>query len=217
MDNITKDVISILQYLLPGFLAAWVFYGLTSFQKPSQFERIIQALIFTLFIQLVVFAEKLLFYYIGKTFSLGSWSVQSELLCSVITAILLGGLFSAFSNNDLFHKLARRIKITKETSYPSEWFGAFLKKITFVVLHFKDERRLYGWPTEWPSEPDKGHFVLEEASWLDGDKEIPITGVDSILINVEDIKWVEFMTKTWEAANGKESRKSATTQSTTIK
>jgi len=49
MDSFAKDFVTLLQYLLPGFVAAWVFYSFTSFPKPSQFERVVQALIFTIF------------------------------------------------------------------------------------------------------------------------------------------------------------------------
>jgi hypothetical protein len=205
MENISKDLISILQYLLPGFLAAWVFYGLTSFPKPSQFERIIQALIFTLIIQSIVFIEKSAVLKIDSIISLWNWNKRSELLCSIITALFLGSIFAYFTNNDKFHKMARNIGLTRETSYPSEWFGSFLKNVTYVILHLEDERRLYGWPIEWPSDPDKGHFVIEQPSWLDEDKEIPITGVSSIMINTKDVKWVEFMAKTWEGENGEKS------------
>ncbi len=212
MENLAKNLVSALQYLLPGFLAAWVFYGFTSFPKPSQFERVIQALIFTLIIQLAVFIEKSAALKAGELFLIGDWTNRSELGCSTITAFILGALFAYFANNDKFHKLARKIGLTRETSYPSEWFGAFLKNVTYVVLHLKDERRLYGWPIEWPSEPDKGHFVLEQPSWLDEDKEIPITGVSSVMVNVKDVKWVEFMEKIWEENDGKKRLQSTTTK-----
>ena len=107
-----------------------------------------------------------------------------------------------FSNNDKLHKKLRDWNVTRETSYPSEWFGTLLKNVTYVVLHLEDERRLYGWPIEWPSEPEKGHFVLEQAGWLEGEKEIPLTRVKSIMVNAKDVKWVEFMEKTWEKENG---------------
>jgi len=102
-------------------------------------------------------------------------------------------------NNYLNVKLFKR-HYTRESSYASEWFSAFLN-ITYVVLHLKDERRLYGWPIEWPSEPHNGHFLITDAAWLDGDKELPIAGVDNILIDAREVKWVEFMTKTWEENN----------------
>jgi hypothetical protein len=209
MDNISQDAVLILQYLLPGFLTAWIFYGFTSYPRPSQFERIIQALIFTFIIQVAVFLERAFCLRIGVDW-FSNCSENSNIICTAINAIFFGILFSYFANNDKFHKIIRIIRISRETSFPSEWFGTFSKKVTYIVLHLKDERRLYGWPIEWPSAPDHGHFLLVQASWLQGTKEIPIEGVDSILINVNDVRWVEFMNKTWKVKNGKKRFKSAT-------
>lgn len=204
MENISKDVISILQYLLPGFLAAWVFYAFTSHPKPSQFERVIEALIFTLIIESIVFLEKGALLKFSAVWKIGDWDGYSKAVCSTASAILLGTAFAYYSNNDKFHKMMRRLGITRETSFPSEWFGTFLKNVTYIVLHMKDGRRIYGWPIEWPSVADRGHFLLIQASWLKGTEEIPITGVESMLIDVKDVRWVEFMEKTWEGRNGKE-------------
>ncbi|MFN0301097.1 MAG: DUF6338 family protein [Burkholderiales bacterium] len=205
MGTVAKETIALAQYLLPGFLAAWIFYGLTSHPRPDQFERVVQALIFTLITQAIVFLEKSTLLAIGQYWKVGTWTADSEVVCATITAGLLGAVFAYFANNDGFHRLARRLGITRETSFPSEWFGAFLKNVTYVVLHLKDDRRLYGWPNEWPSEPKRGHFILVQASWLTEDVgkpvEKPITGVESVLVNVEDVKWVEFMHKTWEQRN----------------
>jgi len=198
MDSISQNVVIILQYLLPGFLAAWIFYGFTSYPKPSQFERVIQALIFTFIIQVAVLIEKATCLKIGVYWNVGNWSENYDIICSTINSIFLGTLFSYYANNDKFHKLIRKIGISKETSFPSEWFGTFSKNVTYIVLHLKDERRLYGWPIEWPSVPDNGHFLLVEASWLVDSKETPIKGVESILIDVNDVRWVEFMEKTWK-------------------
>lgn len=212
MDSISQNVVIILQYLLPGFLAAWIFYGFTSYPKPSQFERVIQALIFTFIIQVAVLIEKATCLKIGVYWNVGNWSEHYDIICSTINAIFLGTLFSYYANNDKFHKLIRKIGISKETSFPSEWFGTFSKNVTYIVLHLKDERRLYGWPIEWPSVPDNGHFLLVEASWLVDSKETPIKGVESILIDVNDVRWVEFMEKTWKVQNGKERIKSTASE-----
>jgi len=198
MDGISQNIVIILQYLLPGFLAAWIFYGFTSYPKPSQFERVIQALIFTFIIQVAVLIEKAICLKIGVYWNVGNWSEHSDIICSTINSIFLGMLFSYYANNDKFHKLIRKIGISRETSFPSEWFGTFSKDVTYIVLHLKDERRLYGWPIEWPSAPDNGHFLLVQASWLVDSEEIPIAGVRSMLIDVNDVRWVEFMEKTWK-------------------
>lgn len=165
MDGFAKDFISVLQYLLPGFVSAWVFYGLTSYPKPSQFERVVQAMIFTLFTQATINIVEFILKYIGNYWSVANWSESSSLIWSIIIALFFGLIFSYFANNDKLHKFFRDKKVSHQTSFPSEWFSVFLEP-TFVVLHFNDERRLYGWPVEWPSEPTKGHFVIADPSWL---------------------------------------------------
>ena len=54
MPEISKEVVSLLIFLMPGFLSAWVIYGLTSHTKPVQFERVVQALIYTVSIKAMV-------------------------------------------------------------------------------------------------------------------------------------------------------------------
>ena len=202
MGNISNNVVTILQFLLPGFIAAWIFYSLTSYSKPSQFERVVQALIFTLFIQALVTIAKYFLLKVGTYWSIGNWSESSSVIVSIILAIVFGVVFSYFANNDKIHKYLRGKGITRETSFPSEWFGSFLNNVTFVVLHFNDERRLYGWPMEWPSEPTSGHFVIADPSWLEEDgTEKRITGVSNILVDVKDVKWIEFLENTWENEN----------------
>lgn len=203
MGSITSNIITILQFLLPGFVAAWIFFNLTSYSKPSQFERVVQALIFTLFIQALISIIKFILLKVGQLWSIGTWSESSSLIASIFIAILFGIMFSYFANNDKIHKYLRDKGVTRETSFPSEWFGSFLNNVTFIVLHLEDERRLYGWPIEWPSEPTIGHFVIADPSWLGEEgKENRINGVSNILVDVKDVKWVEFLEKTWEKDNG---------------
>jgi hypothetical protein len=126
------------------------------------------------------------------------FGATAQFAAPAITAVVVGLAFAGCANNDVFHTLARRMRLTKETSYPSQWFSALTKNVTYVVLQLTDERRLYGWPTEWPSDPREGQFVLQQASWLTKDGEVPISGVASVMLDVRDVKWVEFMEKTWE-------------------
>lgn len=211
MENFSKDLITLLQYLLPGFISAWIFYALTTYPKPSQFERTIQALIFTIFVQALLNILKSTLLYFGQFYVISIWNETAEWFWLVACGVFLGLIFSYFANNDKAHKIFRWARITTKTSYPSEWFGAFQNNVTFIVLHLKDERRLYGWPLEWPSESNNGHFLLTEVSWLIDEDEKPITGVDNFLVAAKDVKWIEFMKKTWEDKNEQKSSKSTST------
>ena len=211
MNTFASNLIELLQYLMPGFLAAWVFYGFTSFKTPSQFERVVQALIFTLIAQAVVSLVRLALFWLGSLYSIGAWRDDYNLPASLLAASVLGVVFAYFANTDKFHAVARKLNVTKETSFPSEWFGVFSKRVTYVVLHLPGERRLYGWPHEWPSSPDKGHFSLVDASWLTENGEIRAEGVAAILVPATDVQMVEFMQPVTGGDNGKEGVKPAAT------
>ena len=54
MSWASSEVVGVLTFLLPGFVAAAIFYSLTSHPKPGAFDRVIQALIFTVIGQAIV-------------------------------------------------------------------------------------------------------------------------------------------------------------------
>lgn len=195
MESLSSELFNILKFLLPGFLSAWVFHAFTSYPKPSQFERIVQALIFTVFVLALTFVIKSSLLYLGKKCSpWGTWTANVELTWAYISAIIIGLAFSVAANTDKFHALLRLCRITKQTSYHCEWFGAFhAREGQWVVLHLHDDKRVMGWPHEWPSDPSKGHFVLMFPSWLDGNEEIQLPQVEIIILKVTDIRWVEFL------------------------
>lgn len=191
MNWASSEVISVLVFLLPGFLAASIFYSLTSHPKPGTLDRVIQALIFTAIGQA---ATAGFFLYFNQTKEHLQWTKYSEFVSSVVVAIILGLVAAIVSNTDKLHRILRCLRITKETSYPSEWYSAFSRHDNcYVVLHLNGERRLYGWPEEWPSRPKKGHFRIVEGEWLVDDQRYPATGVSAILIPTREVEMVEFL------------------------
>jgi hypothetical protein len=191
MNIITNELIALLTFLLPGFITSFLFYSLTSFPKKSEFEAVVIALIYTVIINAIV---ELL----DKRFSIGEWNQLAKTGCSIIIALVIGLLWSGLYNNDIMHKLLRLIRITKQTSYPSEWYGTFSETKSYIILDLKDERRIMGWPAEWPNDPEKGHFVLEDARWLIVNQNgkssaIPLETIDKIVIAVHNIEMVEFV------------------------
>ena len=195
MELPTRALIDLLTYLLPGFIAAAILFSLTPSPKPPPFERIVQALIFTIVVQVVVLGVRHTLTGLGGLIgSVGRWSEESRLVCSVISAVVLGLLLAALANNDKLHSLLRLLRITNQTSYTSEWYGALSQNQGWLVLHMTGNRRLYGWPEEWPSVPDRGHFVIAQPQWLlqDGTVQVP-TGVVRTLVPASDVELVEFV------------------------
>ncbi len=194
MSLIARDLPALVFMLLPGFLAAGVFYTLTSHPKTSEFERLIQALIFTALLKVGTLALRALFLGLGHVIAIASWTTDVELVWSIFLSVPLGLIFAWLANTDRFHRWARARHLSSRTSFPSEWYGAFYQQKRWVVLHLSDGRRLYGWPVEWPDQPDKGHFVLDQPAWLlDSGDRASLNNVSWFLVPATDIKMVEFI------------------------
>ena len=196
MSWASSEIVSVLLFLLPGFVAASVFYSLTSYPKPNEFGQVIQALVFTMVGQTIAWAVL----YILEILT-GNSVLRAEglgIAVSVLSAVIFALVVVYVSNNDTLHGLLRRIGLTRESSYPSEWYETFVQNDDcYIVLHLKDERRLFGWPEEWPSSPDRGHFRIIEAEWINegGDTltSEEKTEIFAIVISMEDVKMVEFI------------------------
>lgn len=196
MELPSREILGLIYALVPGFLAAWAFYGLTAHPKKTPFERTIQALIFTLFVQAMTYGVHAGLERAADVGwrSYGPWTESVQLGWSAANAVVIGLVFALFANKDWFHRFLRWIRVTKRTSFPSEWFSAFNRDKRFVILHLKGDRRLHGWPEEWPDQPDSGHFVIHGPSWLLADNECaPLYRVERLLIPATEVEMVEIL------------------------
>jgi hypothetical protein len=195
MELPSSDLFNLFMKLLPGFLAAAAFHALTPYPKRDVFERVVAALIFTLFAQLVVTAIRSICIWIGAIgLSLGAWSVEVELAWGAAAGLTMGVTWAHVVNNGLTHGVLRKLGTTKKTSLPTQWFSAFAQRERYIILQFKDGRRLMGWPLEWPDEPESGHFILERPSWvLDDGTKAAMHQIEVFLISAKDVEAVEFL------------------------
>ena len=188
-----NGIIQVLTFLLPGFVAAALYYFLISYPnpKPNEFGQIIHALVFTTIGQTVwIIVERL------SPIS-GEWGIPISVAGAVASAIIVVGV----SNNDIVHSFFRRLRITKENSYPSEWYSAFSRNTDcYVVLHLTHNRQLYGCPSEWPANPAEGHIRIVEGEWLDEFGDFISAEIDqdrasmpTFLIPTKEVEMVEFI------------------------
>ncbi len=191
MSWAASEAVAVLTFLLPGFVSAAVFYSLTSHPKPNDFGRVIQALIFTIIVQAVAKSVLLTWNWVRAE---TVWTEEWDLVVSVVLAVPIALITVYVSNNDTLHKFFRWAHLTKETSHPSEWYSAFSEYPgCYVVLHLRGERRLCGWPEEWPSRPEEGHFRIAEGAWLTEDGQRLMEGVTAIVVPARDVEMVEFL------------------------
>ena len=191
MSWATSEVVAVLTFLLPGFVGAAVFYSLTSHPKPGEFDRVVQALVFTTVGQAMTWAAR---WAGGLVWTGYAWPAELELLAAVVSTVVVALAVVYCSNHDTVHGLLRRIGISRETSYPSEWYSAFAENPgCYVMLSLKDKRSLYGWPEEWPSNPTAGYFVIAEGVWIIEGQRIPTAGIVATLVPPSDVQMIEFL------------------------
>lgn len=238
MDGISKEIVGVIYQLLPGFIVAWILYGLTAHLKPSSFERIVQALIFTVLVQALLIVFRISTLAVGdKYYSFGVWNNEVEFVWSIIIAITSGLCITWCINNDFplflfrsdgeercsnsfkwLNKILRKIKLTDKTLHPTEWYTAFNSDPPrYIVLHLVGERRLYGWPRQYPDDPKNGHFLIEEAAWLlDDGSSAPLYSVKQVLISASEVERIEFLKKQSEVTETEEDIEESSTLLTNL-
>lgn len=207
MNWIAEDAISLLMFLAPGLVVVVIFRSLTAFPPPRVFEQVVQALVCTIIVQTVCEFIVELYGIIGGKGST-SWTIPYPPYLSFPVASALAILLAVTYGNDTIHGYFRRLRLTRETSFSSEWYSAFHRNLNcHVLLHLAKERYVYVWPEEWPSQPEKGHFRLLKYTWLTRDEVnrssfnlYPEQGIPernkyrkSILIPVSEVIIVEFI------------------------
>ena len=120
MSWASSEVVAVLTFLLPGFVGAAVFYTLTSHPKPGEFDRVVQALVFTTVGQAMAWLLRL----VAGIWTEYEWPAGLELTAAMASAVGVALLVVYCANHDTAHGLLRRVGVTRETSYPSEWYSA---------------------------------------------------------------------------------------------
>ena len=195
--QISQALIDLLQYLLPGFVAAAIFYEFTPYPKPAPFERVIGALVFTFFVTAIGDAAS----------QIPAFSESAKTpLASLIIAILAGGIAAGCANYDIPHCWLRNLRLTDQMGGPSEWsfvFSDMAKRDAYIILNLEDGKRIYGWPRIWPDSPNNGHFLLVDYNWLanppesgegeKNDEESQSSPNATIFIDAQAVNMVEFL------------------------
>ncbi|MBI1345624.1 hypothetical protein GC163_04985 [bacterium] len=223
--NIVKDLLPLLDHLVPGLIAAWLYYSLTAHPKLDAFERVIEALIFTTLVRVLIPSVEFLLINLGTIRAIGTWTSEVQLGWSLVLGVILGIAGAAFTNNDLPHRWLRdpekwiivrrfprlagllsQVTITRQTNYPSEWYGAFQRSPQphWALMQLRSDEnkkqsaevglRLYALVEEWPNSQSSGHFVLNFPSWQKDDGTlVDCPHVLRMLIKADQVQWLQIM------------------------
>lgn len=206
--NITLETINILFFLIPGLCASFIIDTIIVRKELTTISRIIEALIFTFLIYVILsfitnielFATlKIIDGEILLKFTNDKIFLLSLIILTLILPILIGKVL----HSDLHMSLLRTLKITDKTSRDTTWQDVFIEQKRNIVIHLKDERRIFGWPMYYSNLPENGFVYLWNPSWIDFENKYIDCKTHGILIKSDDIYFVEFLHDQIESNNSK--------------
>ena len=94
VNLLSSEIINILKFLIPGFISIRVIDSLTPNETKKEFDLIVNALIYTVIINTLVFMVSIVCSLVGDVFVVGVWDDTVALIWSVIISILLALIIS---------------------------------------------------------------------------------------------------------------------------
>lgn len=196
--NITLETINILFFMIPGLCASFIIDTIIVRKDLTAISRIIEALIFTFLIyvflsfitNIELFATLKL---IDGEISLKFTDDKIFLLSLIILTIVLPIIVGKVMFSDWHMRVLRTLKITDKTSRDTTWQDVLIEQKRNIVIHLRDERRIYGWPMYYSNLPENGFIYLWNPSWIDMENKYIECNTHGILIKSDDIYFVEFL------------------------
>jgi len=204
MPEFNLSLLAVLVILLPGFLAARLEQRLTVGPKQNEFDKVVEALLYSLLIYLAstVVARSLpVSIKVEKIGEATRYSVETSLLRLAILpliALLFAAAMSWASNNDILGRFFRRIGVTRRTWRASIWSDVFHGYVGVVQVELADGRSVLGWLKYYSDRPENCSLFLERAAWVSGEGLVQIHGPGILLTKDCGIRSIAFLN--WKEA-----------------
>jgi hypothetical protein len=202
------EALAALFILLPGFMSARIAQIMSVRNKQSEFDRIVEALLFSFFTYV------LYEFHFGPQIPL-RWSTVSDkaggphyvfavdhkkFFILIGIALVLGAVWGWIQGHDYPSKLLRAFRLTERSSRDSVWKDVFLsQKKGYVQVGLADGRSAIGVLANYSDSGKERAIFLTDASWVvesgDQDSLIPIPGAGLLLTDKSEIQFVMFLNK----------------------
>jgi hypothetical protein len=153
------EAINILLFLIPGFISSAIFSALVVRRRDKgELGKIVEALIFSMFVYLVYspFGRKPISMAADGSLDYDALSFLILIVPSLVFPLALSWLVT----NDWHMQVARRKGITNRTARSSTWYDVFSDEERFILIRFKDGRKLFGWAEHYSDDPDEPYIYV---------------------------------------------------------
>jgi len=195
------EALGIFLILLPGFAAAYLVQLLAARRKQSELDKVVEALIFSLFLYLLTlpfFGYALpIAWHPGDEKHPEAWQifiVWPHLLALAFVAVVLGTIYAASINHNWLTWPFRWLRVSDRSARSSVWNDVFSDIDGFVQVGMSDGRSVIGWIRKYSDEDEAHVLFLEEAAWIDSNgNESPIYGPGILLTKNSGIEYIMFL------------------------
>jgi hypothetical protein len=200
MADVKFQALIVLLILLPGFFAARIVQSLVTRPQQSEFDKVIEALLYS-FVTYLVFTATIgqvpLFLRVepdgqAKLVSVGAR--VGPLLWLGLIALAIALIVSISTNNDLHGRVLRKLRFTQRTARSSVWSDVFHNPTGYVQVELADGRNVLGWLKYYSDTPEESSLYLEDAAWIGpGNTKVPVKGPGILLTKQSGIRTIMFL------------------------
>ncbi|MEM1115160.1 MAG: DUF6338 family protein [Bacteroidota bacterium] len=191
--NWSSETVSVLIVLLPGFLSSAVLDALIVRKDRDLAGRVLEALVFS-FLTYAISSALLQRDAQGASFQdTGVGFEGADLLLILGVAFVLPVLLSVSINNDLHMRVLRKIRVTSKTSRDAVWLDVFTDQEAYVIVNFKDGRRLFGWPMYYADSAEDGHLYLHDPAWINEEGQYVELARGIFIVDASIVETIEFL------------------------
>ena len=198
--EITFETLSVLMFLIPGFMVTLIRDGLVFSGKRDKAVVLVEALIWSFLIYMVlsgffsVQPVHLVETKSGEKTSYGIIYSGGAIWLIFATSLAFAALSAWIINNDRLTRVFRFLKITTRSSRGSIWLDVFAVQKRYVIVHLVDGRRVFGWVMNYSNTAKDACIYLYDFAWINDDSNAYIK-TDShglLFFRKDSIDFIEF-------------------------
>jgi hypothetical protein len=200
MPGIGLEALVVLLMLLPGFFAAHIVQSLCTRPQQSEFDKVIEALLYSFVTYLLftaIIGQVPLSMRVEPDGQAKLVSVETRvgpLLWLGLIALAVALILSFSTNNDLHGRVLRKLRFTQRTARNSVWSDVFHYASGYVQVELVDGRNVLGWLRYYSDTPEESSLCLEDAAWIGpGNVKVPIKGPGILLTKESGIRTIMFL------------------------
>jgi Family of unknown function (DUF6338) len=209
MPEFTIQGLMALLILLPGFLTAELVRVLSTRRRRSEFDKVIQAFIYSFLVYVCFTALRGSFPITvhvesaeGATHYLPEFHFWPLLELTLIAGLMALAV-ATMMNHDFPLSYFQKWGITQRTFRPTVWNDCFRLPTEYVQVELADGRQVIGWLCYFSDTPEDASLYLEDAAWRKEDgTTVPIDGPGILITKESGIRSVMFLNAARQPKSG---------------